>query len=195
MGNKSISVLLFWSKQFFLKSPKQALTLFSRPGEARCCSTDSVLISLLITRHPFPKFVYTTKLVRLTQFLKRYVSATVVEFHWEGSAHCLQSRLVFLFSLFLKKFILPFTKAITAASQNIIGLHRVMIKWHLTYDIWHMPYDICLMTYALWHMPYDMQHLTHATSAHTCTHRNIICLPYAGFFFFNGKLGPNTMHI
>ena len=44
--------------------------------------------------NPLKKSVYTTKLMRLTQFLKRCVSAAVVELHPEGSVRSLQSRLI-----------------------------------------------------------------------------------------------------
>ena len=61
----------------------------SDPGEARDCSTNTVVIHSLSVSvsHPFPQFVYTTKLRGLTQFLKSFVSAAVVK--WSGRpAYC-----------------------------------------------------------------------------------------------------------
>ena len=65
------------------------VVLLADPGEAMDCSSNTVVIHSVSqsVSDPFPQFVYTTKLMRLTQFLKRCVSAAVVK--WSGRpAYC-----------------------------------------------------------------------------------------------------------
>ena len=67
---------------------KTFYTLLADLGEARGCSTNTVVIKSVSqwVSHPFPK---------LTQLFKRCVSAAVVELRREGSARSLWSRHVF----------------------------------------------------------------------------------------------------
>ena len=93
-GSIEVGCLPFgWTSLF---TDKVCLADPAKPGAA--LQTPSSLIQSVSqsVSHPFPKFVYTTKLMRLTQFLKRCVSASVVELYREGSARSLQSRRVLI---------------------------------------------------------------------------------------------------